>query len=105
MVFCQREEGVLQMWLSRHTRGAPHVMRAATITNLPVAFEVVKAMQAGGLEMGRRVSAVGPTSPRADHRGADGRAVGVSRPDGGRRRRGSPRRLLSPAPFARAGRH
>ncbi len=40
--------------------------RAATITSLPMAFAVVKAMQADGLDW-EKLSAAGPASPGGDH--------------------------------------
>ena len=50
--------------------------RTATIKSLPMAFEVVKAMQADGLEWTEGLPCARPPGPGRDHRGPDGQCGG-----------------------------
>ena len=49
--------------------------QSATVESLPIAFEVVKAMQVDGLEWARGLPADGPPSPGRDHRSRMAEAV------------------------------
>ena len=68
------EEGGTPTVAAKHITEPPMSQRTATITSLPMAFEIVKAMQADGLDWGEGYRPLGrPASLAGDHRGADGR--------------------------------
>ena len=80
--------------------------RSAAITSLPQAFEVVKEMQAHGLERGEGYRPLGRQAAGRDHRGPDGRGGGpLARQSRWQRPARPAQRQLLPSPAERAREH